>query len=115
MIISLGVLGRLSTQTFLETFFANKMNSANAMNILYSYFNIKKNKLTWTGSFETLKALELTEIDEETAEATIWRSPSGGKWLFDSNLLSVTWLVKSQNIYFDGEKGSDLMTRIYLF
>ena len=44
-----------------------------------------------------------------------WRSPRGGKWLFDSKLLSVTWLTKSQDIHFDGEKGSDLMERIHSF
>ncbi|CAB4032593.1 Tetratricopeptide repeat 28 [Paramuricea clavata] len=89
--------------------------SSTVSNILYSYFNIKRSKLIWTGSLETLKAFVLTEIDEETAETTTWRSPSGGKWLFDSKLLSVTWLTKSQNIYFDGEKGSDLMERIHSF
>jgi hypothetical protein len=30
-------------------------------------------------------------------------------------LLSVTWLTKSQNIHFDGEKGSDLMEQIHSF
>ncbi|CAB4011362.1 Hypothetical predicted protein, partial [Paramuricea clavata] len=89
--------------------------SSTVSNILYSYFNIKRSKLIWTGSLETLKAFVLTAIDEETAETTTWRSPSGGKWLFDSKLLSVTWLTKSQNIYFDGEKGSDLMERIHSF
>ena len=84
-------------------------------NILYSYFNIKRSKLIWTGSLETLKAFVLTEVDEETAETTTWRSPSGGKWLFDSKLLSVTWLTRSQNIHFDGDKGSDLMERIHSF
>ncbi|CAB4000635.1 Hypothetical predicted protein [Paramuricea clavata] len=75
--------------------------SSTVSNILYSYFNIKRSKLIWTGSLETLKAFVLTEIDEETAETTTWCSPSGDKWLFDSKLLSVTWLTKSQNIYFD--------------
>ncbi|CAB4003712.1 Hypothetical predicted protein [Paramuricea clavata] len=89
--------------------------SSTVSNILYSYFNIKRSKLIWTGSLETLKVFVLTEIDEETAETTTWRSPSGGKWLFDSKLLSVTWLTKSQNIYFDGEKGSDVMERIHSF
>ena len=89
--------------------------SSTVSNILYSYFNFEKNKLIWTGSLETLKAFVLTEIDEETAESTTWRSPSGGKWLFDSKLLSATWLTKSQNIHFDGEKGSDLMERIHSF
>ena len=63
------------------------MNPSTVTNILYSYFNIKKGKLIWTGLLETLKAFVLTEVDEETAETTTWRSPSGGKWLFDSKLL----------------------------
>ncbi len=52
--------------------------------------------------------LVLSEVDEETAESTTWRASSGGTWNFESKLLSVTWLTKSQNIYFDGEKGNDL-------
>ena len=91
------------------------MNSSTVTNILYSYFDIKKGKLTWIGSLETLKAFVLTEVDEATAERTTWRSPSGGKWLFDSKLLSVSWLTKSQNIHFDGERGSDLTERIHSF
>ena len=91
------------------------MNSSAVTNILYSYFNIKRSKLIWTGSLETLKAFVLTEIDESTADSTTWRSPSGGKWVFNSKLLSVTWLTNSQNIRFDGERGSDLTERIYSF
>ena len=74
------------------------------MNVLYGYFDVKKNKLKWTGSLEDLKAFVLTLIDEETAEATTWRSPSGGKWIFESKPLVVTWQMKSENIYFEGEK-----------
>ena len=74
------------------------MNSSTVTNILYSYFDIKKGKLIWTGSLETLKAFVLTEVDEATAERTTWRSPSGG-----------------QNIHFDGERGSDLTERIHSF
>ena len=91
------------------------MNSSAVTNILYSYFNIKRSKLIWTGSLETLKAFVLTEIDESTADSTTWRSSSGGKWVFNSKLLSVTWLTNSQNIRFDGERGSDLTERIYSF
>ena len=50
-------------------------NSSTVTNILYSYFDIKKGKLIWTGSLETLKAFVLTEVDEATAERTTWRSP----------------------------------------
>lgn len=39
----------------------------------------------------------------------------GGKWVFDSKLLSVSWLTNSQNIRFDGERGSDLTERVYSF
>ena len=91
------------------------MNSSTVTNILYSYFDIKKGKLIWTGSLETLKAFVLTEVDEATAERTTWRSPIGGKWLFDSKLLSVSWLTKSQDIHFDSERGSDLTERIHSF
>ena len=87
------------------------MNSSTVTNILCSYFNTEKGKLIWSGSLETLKAFALTEVDEETAETTTWRWPSGGKWLFDSKLLSVAWLTNSQNIRFDGERASDLQSR----
>ena len=52
------------------------MNSFVAMNVLYGYFDfdVKKDKLKWSGSFEDLKAFVLTVIDEETAETTTWRS-----------------------------------------
>ena len=55
------------------------MNSSVAMNVLYVYFDfdVKKDKLKWSGSFDDLKAFVLTVIDEETAETTTWRSPSG--------------------------------------
>ena len=48
------------------------MNSSVAMNVLYGYFDfdVKKDKLKWSGSFEDLKAFVLTVIDEETAETT---------------------------------------------
>ena len=58
---------------------------------MYGYFDVKKNKLKWTGSREDLKAFDLTLIDEETGEATTWRSLSGGKWIFESKPLVVTW------------------------
>ena len=54
----------------------------------------------------------LTEIDEDTAENTNWRSPSGGTWKFESELLAVTWQTKSMNISFEGEKGKDLTERV---
>ena len=60
------------------------MNSSVVLNVLYGYFEVKKDKLKWTGSLEDLKAFVLTVIDEETAETTTWRSPSGGKWVFES-------------------------------
>ena len=53
------------------------MSSLTVVNVLYGYFNTKKNKLKWTGSLEDLKAFVLTEIDEETADNTTWRSTGG--------------------------------------
>ncbi|CAB3980864.1 Hypothetical predicted protein [Paramuricea clavata] len=44
------------------------MNSSTVINALYSFFGKKKNKLTWSGSLEDLKAFVLTIVDEETAE-----------------------------------------------
>ena len=82
------------------------------MNVLYGYFDVKKNKLKWTGLLEDLKAFVLTLIDEETAEATTWHSPSGGKWIFESKPLVVTWQMKSENIYFEGEKSVALEEQI---
>ncbi len=78
-------------------------------------FALKKNKLKWSGTLEDLKAFVLTEISEEIAENTSWRSPSGGTWQFDSKMLSVTWHSKSENIYFKGEKGDDLTKRVYSY
>jgi hypothetical protein len=79
---------------------------------LYRYFCYKKNKLKLAGSLEDLKAVVLTEVDEEIAENTTWRSPSGGTWKFDSKVLSVTRQTKSQNIYFEGERGEEVTKRI---
>lgn len=50
----------------------------------------KKTKLIWTGSLEDLKALALTEVDEDTAQSTTWRSLSGGIWSFESKVLTIT-------------------------
>ena len=86
------------------------MNSITVTNVLY--FSLKKNKLQWTGTLEDLKAFVLTEINENIAENTPWRSPSGGTWLFYSRPLSVTWHSKSGNIYFKGENGEDLTERV---
>jgi hypothetical protein len=91
------------------------MASLTVVNVLYGYFNTKKNKLKWTGSLEDLKAFVLTEIDEDTADNTIWRSPDDGRWNFKSNQLTVTWLTKSENIFFGGEKGNDLTAQVYTF
>jgi hypothetical protein len=84
------------------------MNSSVVLNVLYGYFDVKKDKLKWTGSLEDLKAFVLTVIDEETAETTAWRSPSGGKWVFESKPLVVTWQTKSEYIYFEGERSTAL-------
>ena len=91
------------------------MNLSTISNVLYGHFNTKRNKLIWTGSLEDLKALVLTEIDEDTAQSTTWRSPSGGKWSFESKMLSITWHSKSKYIYFGREKGNDLLERIQSF
>ena len=85
----------------------------NSITVLYNYFSLKKNKLQWTGTLEDLKAFMLTEINENIAESTSWRSPSGGTWQFDSKPLSVTWHSKSGNIYFKGENGEDLTERVH--
>lgn len=50
----------------------------------------KKPKLIWTGSLEDLKALAVTEVDEDTAQSTTWRSLSGGIWGFESKVLTIT-------------------------
>ena len=89
------------------------MNSTTITNVLYNYFSLKKNKLQWTGTLEDLKAFVLTEIDENIAEGTSWRSPSDGTWQFDSKPLSVTWHSKSGNIYFKGDNGEDLTERVH--
>jgi hypothetical protein len=55
------------------------MNSSTVINALYSFFGKNKNILTWSGTLEDLKAFVLKIVDEETAESSTWRSPSGGK------------------------------------
>ena len=89
------------------------VNSSTVINALYSFFGKKKNKLTWSGSLEDLKAFVLTIVDEETAESSTWCSPSGGKWCFDSDQLKVTWYTKSEAILFEGTKAKDLSKRIH--
>ena len=74
------------------------MNLSTISNVLYGYFNNKRNKLIWTGLLEDLKALVLTEIDKDTAQSTTWRSSSGGKLSFESKVLSITWHSKSISI-----------------
>ena len=84
------------------------MCSTTVNNVLYGYFCLKN-----SGTLEDLKAFALTEISEEIAECTTWRSPSGGTWQFNSEMLSVTGHSKSENIYFKGENGNDLTNRIH--
>ena len=91
------------------------MISSTIANVLQGHFNIKRNKIIWTGSLEDLKALVLTEVDEDTAQNTTWRSPGGGKWSFESKMLSITWHSKSEYIYFGGEKGNSLLKRVQSF
>ncbi|CAB4017810.1 Hypothetical predicted protein, partial [Paramuricea clavata] len=81
----------------------------NFSNVLYGYFGLNKSKLKWSGTLEDLKAFVLTEISEEIAENTSWRSPSGGTWQFDSKMLSVTWHSKSENIYFKDDINADAL------
>ena len=86
---------------------SNGENSLHAIDILFGNFCYKKDKLKWVGSLQDLKAFVLTEVDEEIAESTTWRSPSGGTWKFENKVLSVTCKTKSNNIYFEGEKGKE--------
>ena len=88
------------------------MNSSTITNILYRNFNIKKNKVIRSGYLEDLKALVLTEVDEDTAQSTTWRSPSGGKWSFESKVLTITWHSRNEYIYFRSEKGNELFERV---
>ena len=67
------------------------MDLSTILNVLYGYFDTKTNKLIWTGSLEDLKALVLTEVDDEvTAQRITWRSLRGGKWSFESKVLTIT-------------------------
>ena len=89
------------------------MNSSSVINTLLGFFGQNKDKLTWSGTLEDLKAFVLTIIDEQTAQNSIWHSPSGGKWCFDSEQLKVTWYSKSGTICFDGTKAKDLCDKIH--
>ena len=64
------------------------MNSSTTLNAWYDNFYLNKSKLKWKGTLEDLKAFVLAEIDANTAENVNWKSPSGGKWTFDSEALS---------------------------
>ena len=94
---------------------SNGENSLQAIDILYGNVCYKKDKRKWVGSLQDLKAFVLNEVDEEIAESTTWRSPSGGTWKFENKVLSVTWQAKSQNIYFEGDKRKEVVKRINLF
>ncbi len=89
------------------------MNSSRAINTLLGFFGQKKNKLTWSGTLEDLKAFVLTIIYEQTAQSSKWHSLSGGKWCFDSEKLKVTWHSKSETLRFDGAKANDLCDQIH--
>ena len=91
------------------------MNSSTTLNAWYDNFYLNKSKLKWKGTLEDLKAFVRAEIDANTAENVNWKSPSGGKWTFDSEALSVTWHKASENIYLKGEKSNHLMKQIYMF
>ena len=91
------------------------MNTSSASDIFDGCFDIRKNKLQWKGTLEELKAFVVTEVDDETAAKTTWHSPGGGKWKFESNSLAVTWLTKSQNIYFSGDNSTNLIERVHEF
>ena len=75
---------------------SNGKNSLNAVDIMYGYFCLKKDKLKCVGSLQDLKAFVLTQVQEEITESTTWRSPSGGTWKFDNKVLSVTWRTKAK-------------------
>ena len=64
------------------------MNTSTTLNARYDNFDLNKSKLKWKGTLEDLKAFVLAEIDANTAENVNWKSPSGGKWTFDSEALS---------------------------
>ena len=89
------------------------VTSSKVLDVLYDFFDTKDDKLKWKGSLEDLKAFILTEIDEETADSTSWRSPGGGKWCFESKELAVTWQKKSMNIQFGGERGKEVLYNNY--
>ena len=91
------------------------MNSSTILNARYDNFYLNKSKLKWKGTLENLKAFVLVEIDANTAENVNWKSPSGGKWTFDSEALSVMWHKASENIYLKGGRGNHLMKQIHMF
>ena len=88
------------------------MNLSTTTESLLGIFGEKKGKLVWNGSLKDLKTFISTIIEEKAAESAIWRSPSGGKWCFISDVLGVTWYAKSKTICFDGPKADDLVARI---
>ncbi len=91
------------------------MTSTTVLNLLYEFFDTKDNKLKWKGTLEDLKAFVLTKINKDTTDNTLWKSPSGRKWCFESKELTVTWQKKSKNIQFGGDKGKEVIERVYNF
>ena len=67
------------------------MDPTTSLSTWSDYFCLKKSKLKWTSTLGDLKAFLL---DEEKAENSSWRSPSGGTWVFESDQLKVTWHSK---------------------
>ena len=88
------------------------MNFSTTTESLLGHFGKNKGKLVWNGSLKDLKTFISTIIEEKAAESAIWRSPSGGKWCFISDVLGVTWYAKSKTICFDGPKADDLVVGI---
>ena len=69
-----------------------------------NYFELQKNKLIWNGDIIELKSYVAEKLNINGK----WKSPSGGRWLFTSDALSITWYCKSKTVLFQGPRGSEV-------
>ncbi|CAB3982594.1 Hypothetical predicted protein [Paramuricea clavata] len=67
-------------------------------------FELQKNKLIWNGDLSELKSYVAEKLNINGK----WKSPSGGRWLFTSDALSITWYCKSKTVLFQGPRGSEV-------
>lgn len=80
---------------------------------LFDKFDIKNKKLVWLGSLEELQILVANELKDDATDKSHWKSPSGGTWCAENDVLSATWHARRNNILFKGTLADQLIGNIY--